>query len=98
MSDAKHRDTCRVSGEKLVPLFSLGDLYVSDFLKKDEEPKSNKIPLAMMLAPTSGLVQLADTASSEDMYRRYWYQSATNESMVAELKDIAQSVAKLMRV
>ena len=26
------RDTCRISGEPLIELFSLGDLHVSDFL------------------------------------------------------------------
>ncbi|MBI5004030.1 methyltransferase domain-containing protein [Candidatus Kaiserbacteria bacterium] len=93
------RNTCRISGEPLIPLFSLGDLYLSGFLPKDAQPTlSQKVPLEMMLAPSSGLVQLAHTAPSDEMYREYWYRSDTNESMVEELKQIATSTAKQMRV
>lgn len=92
------RNTCRISGEPLVELFSLGNIYVSDFLPKDASARLEKIPLTMMLAPGSGLVQLADTTSFDDMYRHYWYRSGTNESMVAELKDIATSTSRLMNL
>jgi len=93
-----HRTTCRVSGEPLVELFSLGDVYVSDFIPQDSSPRLEKIPLKMMLAPKSGLVQLADTTSFDDMYRHYWYRSGTNESMVEELRQIADSTSKMMRL
>jgi hypothetical protein len=98
MSEIKHWTKCRVSGEPLVPLFSLGDMYVSDFIPQDAAARSQKVPLEMMLAPKSGLVQLAHTASFDEMYKVYWYKSSTNESMVAELKDIAASVNRLMRL
>jgi hypothetical protein len=94
----ERRTTCRVSGEPLIPLFSLGDLYISDFLPKDADPRSAKVPLELALAPKSGLVQLMHTAPSDDMYRTYWYRSGTNESMVEELRQIAASVTKLMRI
>lgn len=92
------RTTCRISGEPLVELFSLGDHYISDFLPKDGQPNSGKVPLTMMLAPKSGLVQLAHTANFDDMYRHYWYRSGTNESMVEELRQIATSTQKLIRM
>lgn len=95
---AESRSTCRISGEPLVELFSLGDMHISDFLKPHEEPRIPSTPLTMMLAPQSGLVQLAHTPSFDDMYRHYWYRSGTNESMVAELKDIAVSSARQMRL
>ena len=98
MGKTIHRKTCRVSGESLVPLFSLGDLYMSDFLPKDAEPRAPKVPLELMLAPKSGLVQLADTAPFDDMYKVYWYRSSTNESMVEELRQIGTSVSKQMRI
>jgi hypothetical protein len=92
------RVTCRISGEPLVPLFSLGDLYVSDFLPAGEEPtKESKVPLTLALAPKSGLVQLVHTAPSDSMYRRYWYRSGTNASMKAALKDIAEKVTFMMK-
>lgn len=92
------RVTCRISGEPLVELFSLGDVHVSDFLPHDAEPRSEKVPLALRLAPQSGLVQLAHTASFDDMYKHYWYRSGTNESMVEELKQIATSTSRLMHL
>lgn len=87
---------CRISGEPLIELFSLGDLHVSDFLPLDARPRSEKVPLTLCLAPTSGLVQLAHTTPSEHMYQNYWYRSGTNESMVEELRQIATSTARLM--
>jgi len=92
------RTTCRISGDSLVELFSLGDLYVSDFLPYDAKPRSQKVPLDLCLSPKSGLVQLAHTASFDDMYKHYWYRSGTNESMVEELKQIAESTSRLMRL
>ena len=98
MGNAIHRKTCRISGEKLIPLFSLGDLYMSDFLPAGSAPQSPRVPLQLMLAPKSGLVQLSDTAPFDDMYKSYWYRSSTNESMVAELRGLATSTIKLMHV
>ncbi len=95
MSEIKARTTCRISGEPLVDLFSLGDLYISDFLPKDMEPRMDRVPLEMALAPKSGLVQLKHTAPFDQMYQHYWYRSGTNESMVEELKQIATSVSRL---
>ena len=92
------RATCRISGEPLVELFSLGTLHVSDFLPQHEEPRIEPVPLTVMLAPKSGLVQLAHTANFDDMYRHYWYRSGTNESMVEELKQIATSTARHARM
>lgn len=90
---SSERTTCRISGEDLIPLFSLGDIYVSDFLKPDEEPDPNsKVPLSLALAPTSGLVQLTHTADFDAMYRRYWYHSGLNASMIRQLGDIVDCV------
>ncbi len=98
MADIQPRTTCRISGEPLVELFSLGDHFVSDFLPQGQEPRAGKAPLTMTLAPKSGLVQLAHTADFDAMYRHYWYRSGTNESMVEELRQIAESTQKLMRM
>ncbi len=95
MSDK--RTTCRISGETLTPLFSLGDIYVSDFLAPGEKPdESSKVELELALAPKSGLVQLTKTADFDAMYKRYWYNSGTNESMIVELRDIVNTITKTM--
>lgn len=92
------RKTCRISGEELVPLFSLGQLYVSDFLPEGEPPRmKHKVELKLCLAPESGLVQLAHTAPFDEMYGEYWYRSGTNATMTRELQDIAESTQNLIR-
>lgn len=98
MNEIQRRTTCRISGEPLVELFSLGEQYVSDFLAEGASPHTPKIPLTMCLARESGLVQLAYTTPTDLMYEEYWYRSGTNESMVEELKQIAESTTRIMRM
>ncbi len=92
------RKTCRISGEKLVSLFSLGELYLSDFIAKDSVPKQEKVELKLCLAPKSGLVQLAHTASLDDMYRQYWYRAGISNTMRQELEQIAISTRLLAKM
>ena len=99
MEKAIHkRTTCRISGESLVPLFSLDEMYVSDFIAPDKQPRMPKAELKLALAPKSGLVQLTKTVPSDVMYRHYWYLSGTNESMRRELQNIADTASKLTRL
>ena len=95
-----NRSTCRISGEPLIPLFSLGAMHVSDFLPAHEpdHPVEAKIPLELSLAPLSGLVQLAHTTPGDIMYRRYWYRSGTNATMTLALKEIAERGQQLMHL
>ncbi|KND48419.1 MAG: NDP-hexose 3-C-methyltransferase TylCIII [Parcubacteria bacterium C7867-005] len=90
------RTTCRISGEKFSPLFTLGKLYLSDFIEKHETPHYDPIELKMCLAPKSGLVQLAHTTPGDVMYRKYWYKSGTNATMTNELSGIAQKTQSLV--
>ncbi len=92
------RKTCRISGEKLVDLFSLGKMYVSGFIPKDKEIKTEPIELKLCLAKKSGLVQLAHTTPPDDMYTQYWYRSGTNASMTNELRQIAESAQSQMNL
>ncbi len=91
------RNTCRISNEKLVNLFSLGNTYVSDFIASGENPRIKPIALNLCLAPKSGLVQLSHTAPLDDMYREYWYRSGTNATMTKELEQIARSTQDLIK-
>ncbi len=80
-----------VSNAKLEPLFSLGDIYVSDFLKKGENPKYNPCPIELAFDPVSKLVQLTKQPCNEAMWGSfYWYLSATNPQMRLALKDLAE--------
>ena len=87
---------CRINGDRLAPLFSLGDIYVSDFIPIDEPSHMfQKGDLNLCIGKTSGLVQLDKTIDFDSMYRKYWYASGSNRSMQNELKDIVDSVCKL---
>ncbi len=94
----KPRATCRISGDKLTPLFSLGKLYLSDFIEHHEEPKYEPVDLHMALSPKSGLVQLRHTVPGDVLYRKYWYKSGTNATMTNELMGIAQKAQEMMRL
>ena len=70
------KKNCRISNSKLEELFTLGDLCVSDFLKKeDEEPE--KFELKLMLSKESGLVQLETGVDPDKMYERYQHYNIT---------------------
>ena len=83
--------TCRVAGDALVPLFSLGELYVSDFIPANEQPSKPKYEIKLMLSRTSGLVQLEKAPPLDMMYGKYWYRSGISNTMRTELKDIVDS-------
>jgi hypothetical protein len=72
-------------------LFTLGDLYVSDFLKDGEEPRGGKTELKMMM-DENGLVRLETPAPLDTMYGKYWYRSGINNTMKNELNGIVTSI------
>jgi len=103
MKNANFREItkCRVCGfEKLTPIISLGNLYVSDFLEDSELGLSQKAPLELVLCNGSdggcGLLQLKHSVPSHSLYRNYWYRSGMNQSMTNELYGIAAKVEKLI--
>ena len=95
IDQVKEHTACRVSGEKLTPLFSLGEIHLSNFIPSNHNGPLHKEELKLCLAPQSGLVQLAHTTPPDLMYSQYWYKSGTNATMTKELADIAASVQQL---
>ena len=83
---------CRVcKSSELTELYSIGDLYVSDFVVKPEQ--GFKAPLEMVMCEHCSLVQLRHTAPQEFMYTRfYWYRSGVTETMQQALRDITLSI------
>lgn len=78
-------------------LFTLGELYVSDFIGPDESPRNDKVEMKMLM-DDNGAVRLEKSAPLNTMYGRYWYRSGINVTMKNELKDIVQSVTKLVKL
>lgn len=78
-------------------LFSLGELYPSDFLKPGEQPRCPPVEMKLMM-DYNGLVRLEKTAPPEAMYGKYWYRSGINATMKNELKNIVDSIISVYQL
>lgn len=78
-------------------LFTLGELYVSDFISDGESPRSEKSELKLLMTD-DGNVRLEKSAPLNTMYGKYWYRSGTNNSMKQELKNIVESILKIKQL
>jgi hypothetical protein len=98
----KERETCRVCGsDKLIPILSLGEQYVTNFV---EDPKSDypRGPLELVLCSVKdggcGLLQLKHTIERDVLYRKYWYRSGISSIMVKALADITSAAKKIVNL
>lgn len=91
------RETCRVcNSPDLEPVYSFGDLYVSDFPPRPDAP-GIRAPLDLILCRRCTLLQLRHTAPQEILYSRYyWYRSGVTDTMRAALRDITRSIERLV--
>lgn len=79
-------------------LFTLGDLYVSDFLEEGESPRHDKIEMKMLYDDEKNAVRLEKSAPLDVMYGKYWYRSGINNTMKKELKSIVDSVCSVKKL
>jgi hypothetical protein len=79
-------------------LFSLGELYVSDFLKDGETPRGGKIEMKLVLEGDTGAVRLDKVAPLDTMYGKYWYRSGINNTMKKELNSIVSSITDVYKL
>ena len=93
----KEIEECRVSKSKnLVPVLSLGEQYLSGVFPSEKDNAVSKGPLDLVWCPDSGLLQLKQSYSLEEMYGdNYGYRSGLNQSMVDHLTKKAQYLEKL---
>lgn len=82
---------------KMKELFSLGELYPSDFLKPDESPRCEPIELKLML-DDDGIVCLEKSAPADVMWGKYWYRSSISSTMKAQLKDVVDSILSVIKL
>ena len=79
-------------------LFSLGELYVSDFINVDSDARAGKHDMTLVIDDRYGAARLEKCTPIHSMFGKYWYRSGVNTTMRNELKGIvesAQSVHKL---
>jgi hypothetical protein len=80
-------------------IFSLGNLFVSNFVKKENIKKGIKAPLNLLYCKNCSLIQLSHIAPQEIMYRRfYWYRSGVTKIMRLALKNIFENSLKYVRL
>jgi NDP-4-keto-2,6-dideoxyhexose 3-C-methyltransferase len=79
-------------------LFSLGELYVSDFLKEGESPRGGMVEMKLMLEESTGSVRLERVAPLDTMYGKYWYRSGVNNTMRKELNSIVSSITDVFKL
>ena len=78
----------------LKPLFTLGNLYVSDFIKPESLPRDIPYELNMVM-DDHGCVRLDKVAPLNIMYGRYWYLSSITNTMKKELSGIVDSITNI---
>jgi hypothetical protein len=82
----------------MTELFSLGELYVSDFLSDGETPRGGKVEMKMMIEDETGAVRLEKVAPLDTMYGKYWYRSGINSTMKKELSSIVSSITNVYKL
>jgi NDP-4-keto-2,6-dideoxyhexose 3-C-methyltransferase len=97
MSVTSPLEGCRVCGNaRLEPVIDLGEQYLSSIFPDDPsyrgELSRSRLDLALCVADSGhcGLLQLGRRHDISAMYAAYPYTSATNSSMAAILRDVAE--------
>ena len=93
----KHCLLCKK--KKLKSIFSLGNLFVSNFVKKNKIKKGIRAPLNLLYCKNCSLIQLSHIAPQEIMYKRfYWYRSGVTKTMKDGLKDLYKESLKFVKL
>ncbi len=87
---------CRSCGsEKLAPIISLGNQYVTNFVDKNNDGQV-RCPLDLILCENCKLVQLKHNAPPESMWNeQYWYKSGISSTIKEDLKEIVETSVKI---
>jgi hypothetical protein len=95
----KEISKCRISNStNLVNVLSLGDQYLTGVFPKSKDEKITIGPVDLVWCPDSGLLQMKQSYSLEEMYGdNYGYRSGLNASMVKHLQKKIRTLEKLAK-
>lgn len=79
-------------------LFSLGELYVSDFINKEEDARAGKHDMTLVIDERYGAARLEKCTPIHSMFGKYWYRSGVNTTMKNELKGIVENVQSVHKL
>lgn len=85
---------CRICKSELIPILSLGNQYVSNFVVSSEN--HIRVPLELVLCNNCGLLQLKHSTPPELLYSEYWYKSGISSIIRNDLEDIVRKVESLV--
>lgn len=96
----KEIKACRISSSKnLIDVLSLGEQYLTGVFPKTVEEEITKGPLDLVWCPDSGLLQMKQSYSLDEMYGdNYGYRSGLNSSMVNHLTNKIHTLERLVNL
>lgn len=91
-------EACRISKSKnLINVLSLGEQYLTGVFPKSVSEEVTKGPLDVVWCPDSGLLQMKQSYSLDEMYgENYGYRSGLNASMVRHLTNKIHTLERLV--
>jgi len=91
---------CRISeSENLINVLSLGNMALTGVFPKNKEEKITNGPVDLVWCPDSGLLQMKQSYSLEEMYGdNYGYRSGLNSSMVNHLKQKIKTLENIIKL
>lgn len=91
---------CRISeSSNLITVLSLGEQYLTGVFPKTTTENITKGPLDLVWCPDSGLLQMKQSYSLDEMYGdNYGYRSGLNVSMVRHLTNKINTLERLFRL
>ena len=91
---------CRISeSENLINVLSLGNMALTGVFPKNKDEKITNGPVDLVWCPDSGLLQMKQSYSLEEMYGdNYGYRSGLNSSMVNHLKQKIKTLENIIKL
>jgi hypothetical protein len=85
--------------KKLTKIYNFGNIFVSNFVSKNNIKKGIKAPLNLVYCKKCQLLQLEHSAPQEIMYKKfYWYKSGITKTMRDGLKELYQDIKKNCKI
>lgn len=90
---------CRISGStNLITVLSLGEQCLTGIFPKSPNQSVTKGPLDLVWCPDSGLLQMKQSYSLDEMYGdNYGYRSGLNSSMVRHLQQKIRTLEQMVK-
>ena len=90
---------CRISGStNLITVLSLGEQCLTGVFPKSPNEPITKGPLDLVWCPDSGLLQMKQSYSLDEMYGdNYGYRSGLNSSMVRHLQQKIHTLEQMVK-